>query len=191
MSRSSSSPSASSSGRATGSARRSPRAFAAEGLAVCVTRRPRHTDALEALADEHSRARRRERHAFAARRARGGRDRRRPSSRRIERDDRADCEVVVFNIGANVRFPVAETTERVYRKVWEMAALAGFLTEREAARVMTPRGPRDDPRSPARPRACAAAPAIPPSPAPSTRCARWRRARRASSGRRASMSRMW
>jgi NAD(P)-dependent dehydrogenase (short-subunit alcohol dehydrogenase family) len=31
-------------------------------------------------------------------------------------------------------------TERVYRKVWEMAALAGFLTGREAARVMTPRG---------------------------------------------------
>lgn len=49
-------------------------------------------------------------------------------------------EVVVFNIGANVRFPITETTARVYRKVWEMAAFAGFLTGREAARVMSPRG---------------------------------------------------
>src|SRR5690606_24708855 len=49
-------------------------------------------------------------------------------------------EAVIFNIGANVRFPIAETTERVFRKVWEMAAYAGFLTGREAARVMLPRG---------------------------------------------------
>jgi NAD(P)-dependent dehydrogenase (short-subunit alcohol dehydrogenase family) len=49
-------------------------------------------------------------------------------------------EVMVFNIGANVNFPIREMTERVYRKVWEMAALAGFLTGREAARVMVPRG---------------------------------------------------
>lgn len=49
-------------------------------------------------------------------------------------------EVLVFNIGANVNFPITEMTERVYRKVWEMAAFAGFLTGREAARVMTPRG---------------------------------------------------
>jgi NAD(P)-dependent dehydrogenase (short-subunit alcohol dehydrogenase family) len=49
-------------------------------------------------------------------------------------------EVLVFNIGANVRFGITETTERVYRKVWEMAALAGFLVGREAARVMRPRG---------------------------------------------------
>ena len=45
----------------------------------------------------------------------------------------------LFNIGANVRFSITETTERVYRKVWEMAALSGFLTGREAARVMLPR----------------------------------------------------
>lgn len=49
-------------------------------------------------------------------------------------------EVVVFNIGANVRFAITEMTERVYRKVWEMAALAGFLVGREAARTMLPRG---------------------------------------------------
>lgn len=50
-----------------------------------------------------------------------------------------EIDVVIFNIGANVRFSITETTERVYRKVWEMAALAGFLSGREAARVMLPR----------------------------------------------------
>ncbi len=48
-------------------------------------------------------------------------------------------EVVVFNIGANVFFPIRDTSARVYRKVWEMAAFAGFLAGREAARVMVPR----------------------------------------------------
>lgn len=57
----------------------------------------------------------------------------------IERDI-GPIEVVVFNIGANVRFSITETTERVYRKVWEMAALSGFLTGREAAKAMLPRG---------------------------------------------------
>ncbi|MEX2475830.1 SDR family oxidoreductase [Marinobacter sp.] len=50
-----------------------------------------------------------------------------------------EIEVVVFNIGANVHFSITETTERVYRKVWEMAALAGFLAGREAAKAMLPR----------------------------------------------------
>ena len=54
--------------------------------------------------------------------------------------DIAPLEVVVFNIGANVRFPIRETTARVYRKVWEMAAFAGFPVGREAARVLVPRG---------------------------------------------------
>jgi NAD(P)-dependent dehydrogenase (short-subunit alcohol dehydrogenase family) len=52
----------------------------------------------------------------------------------------APIEAAVFNIGANVRFNVADTTERVYRKVWEMGALAGFLMGREVARAMLPRG---------------------------------------------------
>ena len=52
----------------------------------------------------------------------------------------APLGVVVFNIGANVRFGIRETTGRVYRKVWEMAAFAGFLTGREAAKYMVPRG---------------------------------------------------
>ena len=48
-------------------------------------------------------------------------------------------EVCVFNIGGNVRFGITEMTARVYRKVWEMCAFGGFLTGREAARVMLPR----------------------------------------------------
>jgi NAD(P)-dependent dehydrogenase (short-subunit alcohol dehydrogenase family) len=58
---------------------------------------------------------------------------------RIEREI-GPLDMVVFNIGANVRFGITETTERVYRKVWEMGALSGFLVGREAARVMRPRG---------------------------------------------------
>ena len=48
-------------------------------------------------------------------------------------------EVCVFNIGANVRFSILETTARVYSKVWEMAAFSGFLAGREAARHMVGR----------------------------------------------------
>jgi NAD(P)-dependent dehydrogenase (short-subunit alcohol dehydrogenase family) len=55
-------------------------------------------------------------------------------------DEAAPLEVVVFNIGANVNFPVLDTTERVFRKVWELACYAGFLTGREAARRMVPHG---------------------------------------------------
>jgi NAD(P)-dependent dehydrogenase (short-subunit alcohol dehydrogenase family) len=48
-------------------------------------------------------------------------------------------EIVIFNVGGNVRFPIRETTARVFRKVWEMACFAGFLTGREAAKYMVPR----------------------------------------------------
>jgi len=112
------------------------RAFAREGLTVCLTRRPRHAEALEKLAE--------------GMRAEGGDARAFPLDARKEADVAAfidkieqnigTLEVVVFNIGANVRFPVVETTTQVYSKVWEMACLAGFLAAREAARVMTPRG---------------------------------------------------
>ena len=57
-----------------------------------------------------------------------------------EADKHAPLEVVIFNVGANVNFPILETTERVFRKVWEMACWAGFVTGREAARLMLPRG---------------------------------------------------
>src|ERR1700676_4278973 len=55
-------------------------------------------------------------------------------------DAAAPLEVAVFNIGANVNFPLLDTTERVFRKVWELACYAGFLSGREAARAMLPRG---------------------------------------------------
>jgi NAD(P)-dependent dehydrogenase (short-subunit alcohol dehydrogenase family) len=55
-------------------------------------------------------------------------------------DAHAPLEVCVFNVGANVNFPITETTERVFRKVWEMACYAGFLAGREAARLMLARG---------------------------------------------------
>ena len=40
-------------------------------------------------------------------------------------DATAPLEVCIFNIGANVNFPLLETTERVFRKVWELACYAG------------------------------------------------------------------
>ncbi|HEX6959486.1 MAG TPA: SDR family oxidoreductase [Ferrovibrio sp.] len=55
-------------------------------------------------------------------------------------DEAGPLEVCVFNVGANVNFPILDTTERVFRKVWEMGCYAGFLTGREAARRMLPHG---------------------------------------------------
>jgi NAD(P)-dependent dehydrogenase (short-subunit alcohol dehydrogenase family) len=112
------------------------RAFAREGLRVCVTRRPRNTEAVDKLA-RAVREEGGEAHAF-------GLDARVEDDvaaliERIEREI-GPIEVLVFNIGANVRFPIVETTTRVYSKVWEMAALAGFLASREAARGMIERG---------------------------------------------------
>jgi len=62
----------------------------------------------------------------------------------IETFNRAELELgpidlAVFNIGANVRFAFEDIEERKFRKVWELACYAGFLTGREAARRMAPR----------------------------------------------------
>jgi NAD(P)-dependent dehydrogenase (short-subunit alcohol dehydrogenase family) len=112
------------------------RAFAAEGMAVCLTRRARNLAQLETMAAEIN-ASGGAAHAF-------GVDAREeePLVALVDHIEAniGPLEVVVFNIGANVWFPITETTARVYTKVWEMAALSGFLTGREAARVMTPRG---------------------------------------------------
>lgn len=112
------------------------RAFAADGFTVCMTRRARHLDQLEALAEE---IRRRGGSAYAY-----GVDAREEEEMvelfaRVEREV-GPLEVVVFNIGANVRFGIRETTARVFTKVWEMACFAGFLAGREAAKAMVPRG---------------------------------------------------
>ncbi len=110
------------------------RRFAREGFVACVTRRT--ADKLEPLVaqirDEGGEA-----HGFAS-------DARKEVDMEtlvahIEREI-APIEVAVYNVGANVRFGLVETTERVYRKVWEMGALGGFLMGREVARPMLQRG---------------------------------------------------
>ncbi|MDW3682661.1 SDR family oxidoreductase [Cupriavidus sp. CV2] len=110
------------------------RRFAREGYIACVTRRS--ADKLAPLV-EQIRAEGGEAYGFAC-------DARKEDEtvaliERIEREI-APLEVAIFNIGANVRFSVLETTSRVYFKVWEMACFGGFLMGREAARVMLPRG---------------------------------------------------
>ncbi len=111
-------------------------AFAAEGHVVCMMRRARNLDALEAVAQSI-------RDAGGAAHAYGvdarSEDEMVALFATIERDI-GPLEVVVFNIGANVRFGIRETTARVFTKVWEMACFAGFLAGREAANVMVPRG---------------------------------------------------
>jgi NAD(P)-dependent dehydrogenase (short-subunit alcohol dehydrogenase family) len=109
------------------------RRFAREGYIACVTRR--HEDKLRPLVKAIEAAGGRA-HAF-------GSDARKEEAvielvARIERDI-APIEVAVFNIGANVRFGITETTERVYRKVWEMGCYAGFLVGREVAKAMLAR----------------------------------------------------
>ncbi|MBV1701152.1 MAG: SDR family oxidoreductase [Hyphomicrobiales bacterium] len=120
-------------GDATGAA--IARAFAREGYVACVTRRPRHADALEALAqslrDEGLSA-----HALPA----DARDE--AQMQQLVETIEADIgpiEVAVFNIGANVRFSIGDTTAQVYRKVWEMACFSGFLMGREVSRHMLAR----------------------------------------------------
>ena len=110
------------------------RRFAREGYIACVTRRT--ADKLEPLVAQ-IRADGGQAHGF-------GSDARKEDDmvglvEQIERDI-APIEVAVFNIGANVRFGITDTTTRVYTKVWEMACLGGFLMGRETAKVMLPRG---------------------------------------------------
>lgn len=109
------------------------RRFAAEGYTVFVGRRT--ADKLQPLVHEIEAA--------------GGRARARALDARDEdqitafiaaAEATAPLEAAIFNIGANVAFPLVDTTARVFRKVWEMACFAGFLTAREAARHMLPRG---------------------------------------------------
>jgi NAD(P)-dependent dehydrogenase (short-subunit alcohol dehydrogenase family) len=109
------------------------RRFAREGYTACVTRR--NGDKLAALV---ARIEQEGGHARAF-----GSDARREDEvtalfETIEREI-GPIEVVSFNVGGNVRFPIRETTTRVYTKVWEMCALSGFLAGREAAKYMVPR----------------------------------------------------
>ncbi len=109
------------------------RRFAREGYVACMTRRS--ADKLVPLVDE-IKAAGGAAHGFAS-------DARKEDEmvalvHKIETEI-APIEVAVFNIGANVRFGITETTARVYFKVWEMACFGGFLMGREAAKAMLPR----------------------------------------------------
>ena len=119
-------------GDATGSA--VARRFAKEGYTVCAARRTEA--ALKPLIDQITQE--------GGRALAFGLDARREDQvvgfiDRIEAEV-GPMEVLVFNVGGNVRFPILETTSQKYFKVWEMCAMAGFLAGREAARVMLPRG---------------------------------------------------
>lgn len=119
-------------GDATGSA--IARRFAKEGFTVCVARR--NEDALQPLVQQI--------HAEGGGAIAFGLDARREDQvtcffDRVEQEV-GPIEVVVFNVGGNVRFPILETTAQKYFKVWEMCAMAGFLVGREATRVMLMRG---------------------------------------------------
>jgi NAD(P)-dependent dehydrogenase (short-subunit alcohol dehydrogenase family) len=109
------------------------RKFARRGLTVCALRR--NGDKLAPLVDE-LRSEGHRVHAYSC-------DARR-EEQIVERfaaieKDIGDIEVVVFNIGANVPMGILDTDSRKFFKIWEMACFAGFLTGREAARIMCAR----------------------------------------------------
>lgn len=109
------------------------RRFAREGLVACVARRTK--DKLDPLVARIA--------------AEGGRavpfacDARREDQvvalfDAVERDV-GPIDVLVHNVGGNVRSPIREMSAQKFFKTWEMACFAGFLTGREAARRMHPR----------------------------------------------------
>lgn len=110
------------------------RRFAREGYTACVTRRSARAIAPLVAKIEAAGGRAR---AF-------GSDARREEQvvelfETVEREV-GPIEVFVFNVGANVPSSILDETARKYFKIWEMAAFAGFLTGREAARRMAVRG---------------------------------------------------
>tara|TARA_B100001248_G_C27394134_1_gene464294 strand:- start:68 stop:808 length:741 start_codon:yes stop_codon:yes gene_type:complete len=120
-------------GDATGSALT--KKFASKGYKVCPVRRARNIEKVNFLADEINNS--------------GGWARGFGIDARVESEIEelfknveekiAPIDVVIFNPGANVYFPITDTTSRVYKKVWEMAAFAGFLSGREATKYMKKR----------------------------------------------------
>ncbi len=161
------------------------RAFAREGYTACVNRRARNVAQLETLVQSI------QDEGFTAKAY--------PGDARLEEDvtamvdaierDVGPIEVAVFDVGANVNFSILETTAQVYRKVWEMAAFAGFLMGREVAKRMVVRG-RGSFMFPGRPLLCVVARATPPFRAPRVLCGCWRNPWRGNWGRRIFMSRM-
>ncbi|MGZ5179255.1 MAG: SDR family oxidoreductase [Ramlibacter sp.] len=110
------------------------RRFAREGYVACVTRR--NADKLQPLIETIQAAGGRA-HGFAS-------DARKEEEvvALVEQIEATigPIEVLVFNIGANVRTSVLEETARKYFKIWEMACFGGFLNAREVAARMVTRG---------------------------------------------------
>lgn len=109
------------------------RRFARGGFTVCATRRDgaKLQPLVEAIRSEGGMA-----HGFAS-------DARREDEvialvEKIE-SEVGTIDVLVFNIGANVRTSILDETAQRYYKIWEMACFAGFLCGREVARRMVPR----------------------------------------------------
>ena len=111
------------------------RAFAKQGLSVLLARRPRNMAKTEALAASITEA--------------GGDARAMGADVRLDADvkdlfaaadELGDLEVVVHNIGGNVRRSIADTSPQVFRKVWELATHSAFLTAHAAAERMVPAG---------------------------------------------------
>ena len=110
------------------------RRFAAGGMQVCVARRD--AGKAKALIDEVARTGGKVQ-AFSV-------DARQETAvqelfARVEREV-GPVEVCLYNAGSNVNMPLLETSETLFRKSWELACYGGFLTGREAARTMVPRG---------------------------------------------------
>lgn len=110
------------------------RRFAAEGYTVCMARR--NGDQLQPVVDE---IKKNGGEAFGFSMDARDEEQTTRTFAKIEKDI-GELSLVLFNVGGNVNFPIGETTSRVFRKVWEMACFAGFLTGREAAKYMGPRG---------------------------------------------------
>lgn len=112
------------------------RAFAKDGLHVCVVRRPVRLEKLEVLAQSiNSEGYSASAHGVDAR------DEEAMATLVSEIETTiGPIDVAIFNIGANVKFDIAKTTPRVFRKVWEMASFAGFLMAHNVAPHMEKRG---------------------------------------------------
>jgi NAD(P)-dependent dehydrogenase (short-subunit alcohol dehydrogenase family) len=110
------------------------RRFAQGGFTVCVARRD--AEKSRELADELKAAG----HTLHARSVDARKeDEVRQLFAQVEKD-LGPVEVCLFNAGSNVNKPIAETSEKLFTKAWELACYAGFLVGREAASHMVPRG---------------------------------------------------
>ncbi|MDA1369769.1 MAG: SDR family oxidoreductase [Proteobacteria bacterium] len=110
------------------------RRFAEGGYTVCLGRRhvDKSTDLVKEITDSGGTA-----HAYTL----DAREENQIEERfAVIESDIGPLEVVISNPGGNVNFPIRDTTHRVFYKVWLMACLTGFLTGREAAKYMVPRG---------------------------------------------------